>query len=103
MFTLRKPKEPKDPTAVEMVIANLISEMAGYDGHDEKYGEMSKNLKTLVEARAVEKAAEKPNTLSADTIAIVAGNLVGIILILGFERANVITSKALGFVSKPRT
>ena len=30
------------------------------------------------------------------------GNLMGIFLILGYEKANVITSKALGFIIKGR-
>jgi hypothetical protein len=40
--------------------------------------------------------------VSPDTIAVVAGNLLGIILILGYEKADVITTKALGFVLKGR-
>ncbi len=40
--------------------------------------------------------------VSPDTIAIIAGNLLGIALILGFEKANVLTSKALGFVMRGR-
>lgn len=40
--------------------------------------------------------------VSADALAVVAANLTGIVLIIGYERINVITSKALGFVSKLR-
>lgn len=40
--------------------------------------------------------------VSPDTIAIIAGNLIGIGLILSFEKLNVISSKALGFVLKGR-
>lgn len=48
-----------------------------------------------------QKAAKKP-TVSSDTIAMIAGNLLGIGLIMGFERAHVISTKALGFVLKGR-
>ena len=44
----------------------------------------------------------KKKSVSPDTIAIIAGNLLGIILILGYEKANVITTKALGFVIRGR-
>lgn len=44
----------------------------------------------------------KRNKISPDTIAMVAGNLLGIALILNYEKAGVITSKALGFVLKGR-
>ena len=39
---------------------------------------------------------------SPDTLILVAGNLLGIVLIIGHERANVITSKAIAFVMKLR-
>ncbi len=40
--------------------------------------------------------------VSPDTIAIIAGNLAGILLILNYEQFNVVSSKALGFVIKGR-
>lgn len=36
--------------------------------------------------------------ISPDTVALVIGNLAGIVLILKYEEMNVITSKALNFV-----
>jgi septal ring factor EnvC (AmiA/AmiB activator) len=47
-------------------------------------------------------ADAKPDRLSKDTLAIVAGNIAGIMLIIGYERVNVIASKALAFVMKSR-
>ena len=43
-----------------------------------------------------------PKRVSADTLAMVAGNLAGIVLIVGHEKAHVVTSKALAFVLKAR-
>ena len=40
--------------------------------------------------------------LKPETLALIAANLVGIGLILGHERLGVVTSKAIGFVSKLR-
>lgn len=40
--------------------------------------------------------------ISPDTLLIVGGNLLGILLILNFEKADIITSKALSFVLKGR-
>jgi hypothetical protein len=40
--------------------------------------------------------------VSKETLAVIGANLAGIVLILGYERVNVIASKALGFVSKLR-
>lgn len=50
--------------------------------------------------------AIKENTsskrVSADTLAVVIGNLAGILVIVGHEKAHVVTSKALNFVMKAR-
>lgn len=45
---------------------------------------------------------DKPSSVSKDTLITVAANLVGILLIIKHENVNVITSKALGFVMRPR-
>lgn len=55
-----------------------------------------------IEISIKEKDFAAPNRVSVDTWAVIAANLLGIILIIGHERANVVTSKALGFVSKLR-
>lgn len=48
------------------------------------------------------KKQESESRVSPDTKAMIAANLAGIILILIYERANVMTSKALNFVMKMR-
>lgn len=40
--------------------------------------------------------------ISPDTVAIIAGNLLGIVLILTYEKGNVIATKALGFIIRGR-
>ena len=44
----------------------------------------------------------KPSRVSKDAMLTVAANLVGIILIIKHENVNVITSRALNFVMRPR-
>ncbi len=97
MFSLKRREEPI--SVIDPVIEELISAMAGYEPNSEEYTAMAANLKVLLEAKAVE---PKPEKLSPNTIAVVAGNLAGILLILGFEKANVVTSKALNLLLKPR-
>lgn len=46
--------------------------------------------------------AKKKALVSPDTIVLALCNLLGIVLILNFEKFDVVSSKALGFVSKPR-
>jgi len=40
--------------------------------------------------------------ISPDTLLVVAGNLLGILLILNYEKADIITSKAMNFVLRGR-
>lgn len=45
----------------------------------------------------------KPNwKFTPDTLLVVGGNLMGILLILNFEKLDIVRSKALGFVLKGR-
>lgn len=48
------------------------------------------------------KESNKPDRVSRDTLALVVANLTGIALIIGYERVNVIASKALGFIARTR-
>ena len=57
-----------------------------------------KELDAILKQREI----DNPWRPSADTLAIIGANIVGIVMILGHERANVIATKALGFVSKLR-
>lgn len=94
----RKRAEEK-PSVLDQVIENLISEMAGYEAHSPEYLAAATSLRVLLETRANEPRKERINP---NTVAVVAGNLAGIILILAFEQRNIITSKALSFVMKPK-
>lgn len=53
-----------------------------------------------VEAQRLKKKEKRQ--VSSDTIAVIAGNLLGIGLIMSYEKLNVITTKALGFVIRGR-
>ena len=48
------------------------------------------------------KAEERRRPVSWDTVAIVAGNLLGIGLIVAYEQKHVMNARGLGFVLKPR-
>jgi hypothetical protein len=46
--------------------------------------------------------AKKKSWISPDTVVLAACNLLGILLILNFEKIDVVSSKALGFVTRPK-
>lgn len=55
-----------------------------------------------VEASYKEKESEDFRRVKPETLALIAANIAGIVLVIGHERINVITSKALGFIGKLR-
>jgi hypothetical protein len=96
---LIKRSEPK-PGVLDEVIEQHAQRLSHLDIHSEEYAAAAASLKVLCEAKA---SLPKPNVISADTAISAATNLMGIFAILGYERAHVVTSKALGFVWKPRS
>ena len=102
MFTIKKPKKTEEPSHLEELITETISGMQGLSPDTEEFSRAANSLKTLVEARAVEDECEKDNRPSADQVVAAITNIVGIVLILGFEKSNVLTSKALPFITRPR-
>ena len=95
MFTK---KSKTELPGLEKAIDELLHEMHSVNGDSEEYAKMVKQLGALYTIRD----QNGPKRVSPDTIAIVAGNLAGIALIVGHERAGIVTSKALSFVMKLR-
>jgi hypothetical protein len=83
---------------LDRVIANLLERLADLDpANDDEYPVLLDRLTKLTKLREYDR---KP--VSRDTMLLVAGNLAGILLIIGYERVNVITTRAIGFVGKFR-
>jgi hypothetical protein len=91
MFT----KTPTDDSALDQAIAKVYAEMSTTTSDTDEYYRMTQQLTALYAL----KATPSPR-LSPDTVAVVAGNLLGIFVMVGHERAHVITSKALNFIMK---
>lgn len=92
----KKPKQEKTP--LDEVIEDVYSELRGYQAKDKEFKKATDRLEALYKI----KAANKPESVDRNTLAVVAGNLVGILMIINHERINVITSKAVSFVLKPK-
>lgn len=92
---LKKKPAEKDE-ALENAIAHVYNDLRNVEPDSPEFAKMVDQLTKLYEL----KPKPAKDRISADTLVTVGANLAGIVLILGFEKANVITSKALGFVSK---
>ena len=95
MFSRRKTDEQAE---LDKTIDDLAAQMRTYDPDSEDYGTMLNRLERLKKLQE----REAPKRISPDTLLIVGGNILGIVIIVAHERANVITSKALSFAGKLR-
>lgn len=93
MFNLKSNRETSE---LEKAIDRLHSDMANVEGDSDDYAKMADNLSKLYKLR--EHDARK--RVSPDTLALICANLAGIVIIVGYEHAHPVTSKALGFVAK---
>lgn len=93
-------------TTLDDVIDSLLDQMISYDGHTREFTVMVTNLAKLHDLKPQPQtpipAKRWTDGLTADLVVPAAVNILGIILILKFERLGVVTSKALGLVSKIR-
>jgi hypothetical protein len=96
MFT--KKEKPKYQRMLEDELESQIRTLKSHVTGSEDY------IQTLscIERMHPLMGDEKPSRINPETRATIAANLIGIILILKHENVNVITSKALSFVTRLR-
>lgn len=87
----------KERQMLDEEIEAVLEELNNMAVNDDEYEQYLNAYTRLVETRD----KQKRKLLSKENAPIIA-NLVGIAMILYHEKANVITSKALGFVTKGR-
>ena len=92
------PKPKAEKSGLDLAIDEVLNEMRGFTADSEEYDSMTKQLERLY---AIKKN-DRPDRVHPDTIVIVVGNLIGIALIVAYERTNILTSKALAFMLRVR-
>lgn len=88
------------PSILDEPIEKVLSEMNTYGPDSEEYPSLVANLERLVRLKAEEGSKSR---VSPDTLAIVAGNLLGILIIVAYEQKHVIVSKGLGFILRAKS
>ena len=89
---------PKSNTYVDVEIARIIRALQTVEVESKEYGTLLGRLEKLQKIRQ----EENPDNFSSDGLLMAATNLIGIFAILQHENLNVITSKALSFVTRTR-
>lgn len=94
MFT----KKPQEDPKLNKAIDELYEYFDLYTPDKKEYAAAAEQLTVLMKI----KQNQKPDRVSKDVLATILANLLGIGMIIGYERTSVIASKALGFVMKAR-
>lgn len=85
--------------ALDTLIERVTDDMELFGPTHEEYPQLLNELERLTKLRE----GEKPKPVSNDTLAIIAGNLIGVVLIVAYEQKHVMTSKAFGTLLRPKT
>ncbi len=88
----------KSNTYVDGEITRIVAAMEEQEVTNGEYSKLLNRLEGLQKIRM----EEKPDKASANTILTAAANLVGILLIIRHEHVNVITSRVMNMVLKPK-
>ena len=82
-------------SVVDEPIDRVLTEMNTYGPDSPEYDKLVRYLERLKDVKANER---QHYLVSPDTIALVLGNLAGILIIVAYEQKHVMTSKAMGFI-----
>ena len=93
MFASRRAK-----TKLQLTIDLANVQLQALEPTSEEYGLV---LDRLIKLHKMQDT-ERPSSVSPDALVSAATNLLGILLILNYERTEIVTTKALSFVSKTR-
>lgn len=86
-------RTPKQPSLLDVTIEHALSNL---DLSDPNYLKKVEAVETLYKLKTI----DGQQRVSADTKAIVLGNLAGILIIVSHERAHVVATKAFGLLKK---
>ena len=84
-------------TPVDEAIAELVNSMKSMNGDEEEYDDCMKQLERLYALKEKNKRRVSP-----DTMAMVIGNIIVVLIIVKFERGAVMVTKAKDYVQKLR-
>ncbi len=94
-----KPNPKESKVTFQTEVDRLLVKLNELTPDSEEYVKIVKSLDVLCTARA-QKANDAP---SIDTLLMVGANIVGLLLVLNYEQAHILTGKAMSFILKGRS
>lgn len=96
---IRRKKEEESIPTIDTLEEDVIAQIKDANDYTEDATTtMIKNLKTIKEAKSL----EKDNSISKDSLFLGFVNLSGMLMVLNYERAYPVVSKAWGMITKLR-
>lgn len=95
MFNQKSSNETNLEAQIDAVLASMQSPI---DKHGPEYTKLVEHLETLYKLK--EKEVSPRERINVNTVLTVAGSLLSVGVIVGYERAHVLTSKALSHIVK---
>lgn len=92
--------DPKRTSNLDRAMDRALTELELRDVSTEEY---ARTLDHVVKLQKMKREEEDALSISPNTLITVGANLLGIFLILKHEKLDIITSKAMSFVLKPRS
>lgn len=83
---------------LDEVMDRLLNDMSDVGPDAPEYPKMMKQLQKVVKMRQ-----QETRKIDVNTIILVLGNLLGILVIVAYEQKHVFTSKGLGHILRPKT
>lgn len=96
---MRNPFKIEVDTPLDEQITSVLNEMSTFGVDSEEYPTLLSHLERLYEL----KAKTRPEPVSRETMAVIVGNLTGILIIVAYEQHHVITSKAMNQIGRIKT
>lgn len=88
----------REPTELDKVIARATRSLDDHPVESDEYAQILEILSKLHKL----KDAERQKQVSNDTLILAGTNLLGILMVIRHEHINVITSRAMGMIQKPK-
>lgn len=88
----------KSQAALDREITRLVDQLCSLPADSKEYAAVTDNIKILCEARE----KKDPSSISTEMLLSIGANLIGLLVILNFEKTGIITSKALSFLWKSK-
>lgn len=87
----------KEAAELQLTISRLIEEMDTYGPNTPEYTEAFEHLEKIYAL----KTTSSPKQIDPNTMLLVGGNLMGILIIVIYESRGALVSKATSFINKP--